>query len=94
MAGKYKCLLCQKEFVSESGVKYHINSVHAEVRSLLSPPCFCDPVEPIRMRPQKWILCVFMGGTVEKRNLKVLTRDRVKILCEIRCVIVFLCESI
>lgn len=32
MAGKYKCLLCEKEFTSESGVKYHINSVHAEVR--------------------------------------------------------------
>lgn len=32
MAGKYKCLLCEKEFISESGVKYHINSVHAEVR--------------------------------------------------------------
>lgn len=40
MAGKYKCLLCQKEFVSESGVKYHINSVHAEVRSLLSHSAF------------------------------------------------------
>ena len=36
VAGKYKCLLCQKEFVSESGVKYHINSVHAEVRLLFS----------------------------------------------------------
>lgn len=33
VAGKYKCLLCEKEFVSESGVKYHINTVHAEVRS-------------------------------------------------------------
>lgn len=32
MAGKYKCLLCEKEFISESGVKYHINSMHAEVR--------------------------------------------------------------
>lgn len=32
IAGKYKCLLCEKEFVSESGVKYHINTVHAEVR--------------------------------------------------------------
>lgn len=32
MGGKYKCLLCEKEFISESGVKYHINSVHAEVR--------------------------------------------------------------
>ncbi|XP_054845471.1 zinc finger protein 512 isoform X2 [Eublepharis macularius] len=30
VAGKYKCLLCEKEFVSESGVKYHINTVHAE----------------------------------------------------------------
>ncbi|KAJ6661293.1 hypothetical protein lerEdw1_015430 [Lerista edwardsae] len=30
IAGKYKCLLCEKEFVSESGVKYHINTVHAE----------------------------------------------------------------
>ncbi|XP_052666219.1 zinc finger protein 512 isoform X2 [Harpia harpyja] len=30
VAGKYKCLLCEKEFISESGVKYHINSVHAE----------------------------------------------------------------
>ncbi|XP_061481994.1 zinc finger protein 512 isoform X2 [Rhineura floridana] len=30
VAGKYRCLLCEKEFASESGVKYHINSVHAE----------------------------------------------------------------
>ncbi|KAM6323678.1 zinc finger protein 512 [Aegotheles albertisi] len=30
VAGKYKCLLCAKEFISESGVKYHINSVHSE----------------------------------------------------------------
>lgn len=37
MAGKYKCLLCEKEFISESGVKYHINSVHAEVRRDRSP---------------------------------------------------------
>ncbi|XP_007420938.1 zinc finger protein 512 isoform X1 [Python bivittatus] len=30
VAGKYRCLLCEKEFVSESGVKYHINTVHSE----------------------------------------------------------------
>ncbi|XP_043538035.1 zinc finger protein 512 isoform X4 [Chiloscyllium plagiosum] len=30
VAGKYKCLLCEKEFGSESGVKYHINNVHFE----------------------------------------------------------------
>ncbi|XP_069461541.1 zinc finger protein 512 isoform X2 [Ambystoma mexicanum] len=30
VAGKYKCLLCDKEFGSESGVKYHINWVHCE----------------------------------------------------------------
>ncbi|KYO39271.1 zinc finger protein 512 isoform X2 [Alligator mississippiensis] len=30
VAGKYKCLLCDKEFISESGVKYHINVQHSE----------------------------------------------------------------
>ncbi|KFP87122.1 Zinc finger protein 512B, partial [Apaloderma vittatum] len=30
--GKYRCLLCQKEFSSESGVKYHIIKAHSEVR--------------------------------------------------------------
>ncbi|XP_059837668.1 zinc finger protein 512 [Hypanus sabinus] len=30
VAGKYKCLICEKEFSSESGVKYHINNVHLE----------------------------------------------------------------
>ncbi|KAL4655331.1 zinc finger protein 512B-like isoform X1 [Arapaima gigas] len=29
-AGKYKCLLCQKEFSSESGVKYHISKTHSQ----------------------------------------------------------------
>lgn len=29
--GKYCCLLCPKEFSSESGVKYHILKTHAEV---------------------------------------------------------------
>lgn len=29
-AGKYCCLICNKEFNSESGVKYHINSVHSQ----------------------------------------------------------------
>ncbi|XP_051500953.1 zinc finger protein 512-like [Myxocyprinus asiaticus] len=28
--GKYKCLICKKEFHSESGVKYHINSIHSQ----------------------------------------------------------------
>ncbi|XP_006162204.2 zinc finger protein 512 isoform X2 [Tupaia chinensis] len=37
VAGKYKCLLCQKEFVSESGVKYHINSIHAEDWFVVNP---------------------------------------------------------
>uniref|UniRef100_A0A4W3JW58 Zinc finger protein 512 n=1 Tax=Callorhinchus milii TaxID=7868 RepID=A0A4W3JW58_CALMI len=31
VAGKYKCLICEKEFSSESGVKYHINNVHSQV---------------------------------------------------------------
>ncbi|XP_013925913.1 PREDICTED: zinc finger protein 512B-like [Thamnophis sirtalis] len=29
--GKYHCLLCQKEFSSESGVKYHIIKTHSEL---------------------------------------------------------------
>ncbi|XP_023652469.1 zinc finger protein 512B-like [Paramormyrops kingsleyae] len=29
-AGKYTCLLCQKEFGSESGVKYHIGKTHSQ----------------------------------------------------------------
>lgn len=33
--GKYRCLLCQKEFSSESGVKYHIIKAHSEVRTQL-----------------------------------------------------------
>ncbi|XP_066558493.1 zinc finger protein 512B isoform X2 [Amia ocellicauda] len=28
--GKYRCLLCQKEFNSESGVKYHISKTHSQ----------------------------------------------------------------
>ncbi|XP_066528815.1 zinc finger protein 512B isoform X2 [Hoplias malabaricus] len=28
--GKYTCLLCQKEFNSESGVKYHISKTHSQ----------------------------------------------------------------
>ncbi|XP_078275215.1 zinc finger protein 512B-like isoform X2 [Rhinoraja longicauda] len=30
LVGKYRCLICQKEFSSESGVKYHINNSHSE----------------------------------------------------------------
>ncbi|XP_061609882.1 zinc finger protein 512 isoform X2 [Phyllopteryx taeniolatus] len=29
-AGKYRCLICGKEFHSESGVKYHINATHSQ----------------------------------------------------------------
>lgn len=42
-AGKYRCLICSKEFNSESGVKYHINSVHAEVPHLPLRSSFCSP---------------------------------------------------
>ncbi|MEE6514397.1 hypothetical protein FKM82_022454 [Ascaphus truei] len=40
--GKYRCLLCQKEFSSESGVKYHILKTHSQnwfrVPAIPSPP--------------------------------------------------------
>lgn len=35
--GKYTCLLCQKEFNSESGVKYHISKTHSQVNQTHSP---------------------------------------------------------
>ncbi|KAM5136023.1 zinc finger protein 512B [Mantella aurantiaca] len=30
LVGKYRCLICQKEFSSESGVKYHIVKTHSQ----------------------------------------------------------------
>ncbi|XP_047626539.1 zinc finger protein 512B isoform X1 [Phacochoerus africanus] len=40
LVGKYCCLLCPKEFSSESGVKYHILKTHAEnwFRTSADPP--------------------------------------------------------
>ncbi|XP_068381132.1 zinc finger protein 512B isoform X4 [Eschrichtius robustus] len=40
LVGKYCCLLCPKEFSSESGVKYHILKAHAEnwFRTSADPP--------------------------------------------------------
>jgi len=39
--GKYTCLLCQKEFNSESGVKYHISKTHSQVKQTLTHPVYC-----------------------------------------------------
>uniref|UniRef100_G3TXH7 Zinc finger protein 512B n=1 Tax=Loxodonta africana TaxID=9785 RepID=G3TXH7_LOXAF len=39
LVGKYRCLLCPKEFSSESGVKYHILKTHAE-------NCSCTSADP------------------------------------------------
>lgn len=39
--GKYTCLLCQKEFNSESGVKYHISKTHSQVNQTLAHPVYC-----------------------------------------------------
>lgn len=94
VAGKYKCLLCQKEFVSESGVKYHINSVHAEVRSLLSHHVFVI-LWNAYICPTTGGFCAFLWArTVKESNSEVVTRDGLKILCKIRCIIIFFCESI
>lgn len=42
LVGKYCCLLCAKEFSSESGVKYHILKAHAEVGR---PGCRAGPAQ-------------------------------------------------
>uniref|UniRef100_A0A8D2AEZ9 Zinc finger protein 512 n=1 Tax=Sciurus vulgaris TaxID=55149 RepID=A0A8D2AEZ9_SCIVU len=59
VAGKYKCLLCQKEFVSESGVKYHINSVHAENWFVVNPATTKSFEKPMKIKQwqqeeEKW----------------------------------------
>ncbi|XP_053499615.1 zinc finger protein 512B isoform X5 [Ictalurus furcatus] len=36
IVGKYTCLLCQKEFSSESGVKYHICKTHSQTSAPVS----------------------------------------------------------
>uniref|UniRef100_A0A8C2DKP6 Zinc finger protein 512B n=1 Tax=Cyprinus carpio TaxID=7962 RepID=A0A8C2DKP6_CYPCA len=39
--GKYTCLLCKKEFNSESGVKYHISKTHSQVKQTLNLCTVC-----------------------------------------------------
>jgi len=49
-AGKYRCLLCNKEFHSESGVKYHINSVHSQVTTHLSYHIYVSTFHVLQQR--------------------------------------------
>ncbi|NXS36180.1 Z512B protein, partial [Pomatostomus ruficeps] len=55
--GKYRCLLCQKEFSSESGVKYHIIKAHSEVRKQLelgsAGPCSNTHVPGLTVEKKK-----------------------------------------
>ncbi|XP_042163588.1 zinc finger protein 512B-like isoform X3 [Oncorhynchus tshawytscha] len=47
-AGKYTCLLCQKEFSSESGVKYHISKTHSQVRqTYINSPLQVGLIDPL-----------------------------------------------
>ncbi|XP_053096774.1 zinc finger protein 512B isoform X6 [Pangasianodon hypophthalmus] len=50
IVGKYTCLLCQKEFSSESGVKYHICKTHSQTSAPVSAALtssFCTPCCPL-----------------------------------------------
>ncbi|XP_030054436.1 zinc finger protein 512 [Microcaecilia unicolor] len=50
VSGKYVCLLCEKEFVSESGVKYHINTVHSEEWFIVNTKSTKSFEKPIKMQ--------------------------------------------
>uniref|UniRef100_A0A8C6VC63 Zinc finger protein 512 n=1 Tax=Naja naja TaxID=35670 RepID=A0A8C6VC63_NAJNA len=77
VAGKYKCLICEKEFVSESGVKYHINTVHSEVRS------WSRKLGPVCVFPHSMVLglfsCLFFTGG-EGQRFKLIPVLRVKVI--------------
>ncbi|XP_057557799.1 zinc finger protein 512B isoform X2 [Hippopotamus amphibius kiboko] len=56
LVGKYCCLLCPKEFSSESGVKYHILKTHAENwfrTSADPPPRHKGPDPPVPRKEEK-----------------------------------------
>lgn len=55
LVGKYRCLLCPKEFSSESGVKYHILKTHGEnwFRTSADPPSKHKSQDSLMPRKEK-----------------------------------------
>ncbi|XP_060027635.1 zinc finger protein 512B isoform X3 [Erinaceus europaeus] len=69
LVGKYCCLLCPKEFSSESGVKYHILKTHAEnwFRTSADPPPKHKDQDTLAPRKEKRSLA---GGKKRGRKPK------------------------
>uniref|UniRef100_A0A673FQQ2 Zinc finger protein 512B-like n=1 Tax=Sinocyclocheilus rhinocerous TaxID=307959 RepID=A0A673FQQ2_9TELE len=57
--GKYTCLLCQKEFNSESGVKYHISKTHSQVKQTLNPCTVCLANETLPKKKKKKVTVMY-----------------------------------
>lgn len=81
LVGKYCCLLCPKEFSSESGVKYHILKTHAEVGwagGLAGPGA--DGLTPQRGMGQggsgRVVACVAFEGAAKVRRAGGFPRER------------------
>uniref|UniRef100_A0A452FPN1 Zinc finger protein 512 n=1 Tax=Capra hircus TaxID=9925 RepID=A0A452FPN1_CAPHI len=75
VAGKYKCLLCQKEFVSENGVRYHIDSVHSENWFVVNPTTTesFEKLQEEEKRRTRWFLRWRLRvGKDQRRNREVL----------------------
>ncbi|XP_041661497.1 zinc finger protein 512B [Cheilinus undulatus] len=63
-AGKYRCLICNKEFNSESGVKYHINSVHSQDWFVTNKKASKKFEKFLKSQPKEFV------HNVEKQNME------------------------
>ncbi|XP_067880184.1 zinc finger protein 512 [Heterodontus francisci] len=87
VAGKYKCLLCEKEFSSESGVKYHINNVHFEDWFLPSSKAakeFKPLVKSSKKQPKMSTKKKSSTKIGKKQNAQMVSENEVSFLKQVR----------
>ncbi|XP_056880431.1 zinc finger protein 512-like isoform X2 [Takifugu flavidus] len=69
-AGKYRCLICNKEFNSESGVKYHINSIHSEDWFVTNKKAFKKFEKFLKNQSRDFVHNVAKQGLDRNRNVE------------------------